>query len=228
MNIVVIGGGQPGRFGNDFCNRARAEGHDVYVISHKDYGTNDPKQIVADFANVEEFLEKFKNLINHLDKIDILLYNSSSHTQTYPMNPYLLTSNGEVSITAWEQSLRLHAIIPHVLSIEALKKMSETSAIVFMTTGMSRHVTRTEWTDMVGYAGFKGIQNHLMIGLAHHNDKGAIVTCVAPHFPYDDADKYKIILNTAYEYITQLTKENNGKIRLIWNSDSDQYLTEDF
>ena len=43
MNIVVIGGGKPERFGNDFCNRARADGHDVYVISHKDYGTNDPK-----------------------------------------------------------------------------------------------------------------------------------------------------------------------------------------
>jgi nucleoside-diphosphate-sugar epimerase len=51
MNIVVIGGGKPGKFGNDFCNRARSEGHDVYVISHKDYGTNDPKHIVADFDN---------------------------------------------------------------------------------------------------------------------------------------------------------------------------------
>jgi hypothetical protein len=78
---------------------------------------------------------------------------------------------------------------------------------------------------MVGYAGFKGIQNHLMIGLAHHNDKGAIVTCVAPHFEYDDAEKYKTVLNTTYEYITQLTKEHNGKIRLVWNSAPDNYLS---
>jgi hypothetical protein len=223
MNIVVIGGGQPGRFGNDFCNRARDNGHDVYVISHKDYGYNDPKQIVADFTNVEEFLEKFKNLVEHLDRIDILLYNSNAHS--YPMIPSLLKSTGVVSIAEWEQSLKSHAIIPHVLSLEALKKMSETSAIVFMTTGMSCYVTRSKWTNMVGYAGFKGIQNHLMIGLAHHNDKGAIVTCVAPHFPYEDVEKYKVILNTAYEYITQLTKEHNGKIRLIWNDAPDKYLT---
>jgi hypothetical protein len=223
MNIVVIGGGKPGRFGNDFCNRARAEGHDVYVISNKNYGYNDPRQIVANFTNVDEFLEKFKNLVKHLDKIDILLYNTNGHS--YPVNPALLKSTGVVSIPMWELSLRSHAIIPHVLALEALKKMSDTSAIVFMTTGLACYVTRTEWTDQVGYAGFKGIQNHLMIGLSHHNDKGAIVTCVAPHFQYDNAEKYKTVLNTAYEYITQLTKEHNGKIRVIWNDAPDHYLT---
>jgi len=213
MNIVVIGGGKPGKFGNDFCNRARSEGHDVYVISHRDYGTNDPKQIVADYNNVSDFLEKFKNLTNHLDKIDIVLYNTNAYS--YPGTPEHLQSTGTVSLEQWEQSLKLHVVIPHSIALESLKKMSKGSGIVFMTSGMSYDLKRTTWTDRAGYAGFKGMQNHLMIGLAYHNDKEAIVTCIAPYFPYEDKEKYISVLNNAYEYITTLTAESNGKIRNI-------------
>lgn len=214
MNIVVIGGGAPGRFGNDFCNRARSDGHDVYVISHKDYGYNDPRQIVADFDNIPRFLEKFKTLTDHLEQIDILLYNSNGNA--YPTNPEFLKSTGRVSVEHWERALRLHVIIPHMLAIESLKKMTKGCGIVFMTSGMSYMLSRTEWTNFVGYAGFKGMQNQLMIGLAHHNDKGVIVTCAAPHFAYDNPERYKIVLDNAYEYITNLTDDANGKIREIW------------
>jgi len=215
MNIVVIGGGQPGKFGNDFCNRARSEGHDVYVISHKDYGTNDPKHIVADFDNVNDFLSKFKNLTNHLEKIDLLLYNSNAHS--YPGRPDELQSTGNVSTDKWEKALRFHVVIPHAIALESLKKMTKGSSIVFMTSGMSYDLSRKNWTANVGYAGFKGMQNHLMIGLANNNDKGAIVTCVSPHFPYDDAEKYSMVFNHTYDYITSLTEESNGKIRGIWD-----------
>ena len=216
MNIVVVGGGKPGKFGNDFCNRARSEGHDVYVISHKDYGTNDPKHIVADFDNVNDFLDKFKNLTNHLEKIDLLLYNSNAHS--YPGRPDELQSTGSVSTEKWEKALRFHVVIPHAISLEALKKMTKGSGIVFMTSGMSYDLSRKDWTANVGYAGFKGMQNHLMIGLAKNNDKGAIVTCLSPHFPYDNAEKYSMVLNHAYNYITTLTEESNGKIRGIWDN----------
>jgi hypothetical protein len=216
MNIVVIGGGKPGKFGNDFCNRARNEGHNVYVISHKDYGTNDPKHVVAPFNNVVDFLEAFKNLTKDLDTIDILLYNSNAHS--YPGRPDELQSTGNVSPEKWIQALTLNVIIPHAVSLEALKKMSKGSGIVFMTSGMSYDLKRKEWTANVGYAGLKGVQNHLMIGLANHNDKGAVVTCVSPHFPYDNAEKYSMVLNHTYNYITSLTEESNGKIRGIWDN----------
>ena len=222
MNIVVIGGGSPGKFGNDFCNRARSEGHDVYVISHRDYGTNDPKQIVADFNNVDEFLVKFKNLTTHLDKIDVLLYNTNGYS--YPGIPEQLQSTSSVSFEQWEQSLKLHVVIPHSLALESLKKMTKGCSIVFMTSGMSYDLKRTTWTDKVGYAGFKGMQNHLMIGLAYHNDKEAIVTCIAPYFPYEDKEKYSNVLNNTYEYITTLTEESNGKIRGIFPDVPLQYI----
>lgn len=215
MNIVVIGGGKPGKFGNDFCNRARSEGHDVYVISHKDYGTNDPKHIVADFSNEDNIRQSFVTLTKDLDKIDLFLYNSNAHH--YPGRPDELQSTATISKEKWVEAFTMHVIIPHVLAIESLKKMTTGCGIVFMTSGMSYDLKRKEWTSNVGYAGLKGMQNHLMIGLAHNNDKGAIATCVSPHFPYEDAEKYSMIFNHTYDYITSLTEESNGKIRGIWD-----------
>jgi hypothetical protein len=50
MNIVVIGGGEPGKFGNDFCIRAKREGHNVFILSHQDYSTQDPQHYYTDFS----------------------------------------------------------------------------------------------------------------------------------------------------------------------------------
>jgi hypothetical protein len=216
MNIVVIGGGKPGKFGNDFCNRARSEGHDVYVISHKDYGTNDPKHIVADFSSEVSIKQSFLSLTKDLEKIDLFLYNSNAHH--YPGRPDELQSTATISKEKWVEALTMHVVIPHVLAIESLKKMTAGCGIVFMTSGMSYDLKRKEWTSNVGYAGLKGMQNHLMIGLAHNNDKGAIATCVSPHFPYDNAENYSMVFNHVYNYITTLTEESNGKIRGIWDN----------
>jgi len=221
MNIVVIGGGSPGKFGNDFCNRARSEGHDVYVISHKDYGTNDPKHVVADFSNEDNVKQTFLNLTKDLEKIDLFLYNSNACH--YPGRPDELQSTAIISKTKWVEALTMHVVIPHILAIASLKKMTTGSGIVFMTSGMSYDLKRKEWTSNVGYAGLKGVQNHLMIGLAHDNDKGAIATCVSPHFPYDNAENYNMVFNHVYNYITTLTEESNGKIRGIWD-DTPKYM----
>ena len=54
MNICVIGGGGPtGKFGRDFCDRARDEGHNVYVLSHKNHKQTDHRQMWANFKNIE-------------------------------------------------------------------------------------------------------------------------------------------------------------------------------
>ena len=68
------------------------------------------------------------------------------------------------------------------------------------------------------------MQNHLMIGLAYHNDKEAIVTCIAPYFPYEDNELYNSVLNNTYKYITTLTTESNGKIRGIWPGSPPEYI----
>jgi len=221
MNIIVIGGGTPGKFGNDFCNRAKSEGHDVYIMSHVDHGTNDPKHKVADFFNTENFLHQFKELTKHLDTIDILLYNSNGGGGVW--DPMQLQSIGRHSGVDWEVGLRVHVTIPHAIIIEALKKMSKGSGIVFMTTEQSYNLKKTQNTPFVGDSGFKGIQNHLMIGLAYNNDKEAIATSVSTHFPYENKKDYDILFEKIYNYITTLTDESNGKIRSFWKNDP-EYL----
>ena len=221
MNIVVIGGGKAGKFGNDFCVRARNDGHDVYIVSHVDHGTNDPKHIVADFNNPNNFIHSYKQLTDHLEKIDILLYNSNGGGGVF--DSIHLTSNGRCIQFDWEVGLKLHVIIPHAVILEALKKMSKGSSIVFMTTEQSYNLKKTRHTSSVGYAGFKGIQNHLMIGLAHNNDKEAIATSVSTHFPYENKKMYDILFDKIYNYITTLTDKSNGKIRSFWDNDP-EYL----
>jgi NAD(P)-dependent dehydrogenase (short-subunit alcohol dehydrogenase family) len=216
MNIVVIGGGEPGKFGHDFCSQAKAHGHTVYVLSHKKYNTCDSHHMYADFTDTDNVRSKFLELTASLDQIDLFVY--CTNNGAYPDTVTSLASTGQVDQSAWQYSMDVHVIIPHILSLEALKKMNESCAIVYMTTGLSYDfsIKTTEYSKYVGYSGLKGVQNHLMIGLADHNDKGAIVTSVASHFMYDQPDRYRIIFDQVYEYMTTLTKTNTGKIRQIW------------
>jgi NAD(P)-dependent dehydrogenase (short-subunit alcohol dehydrogenase family) len=101
------------------------------------------------------------------------------------------------------------------LSIEALKKMSKGSKIIFLTTGMAFNFERTDYTEFAGYAGIKAAQTHLMISLAHHNDRGAIAVSISPHFPYEDQTAYNIVFRKVYDYILEFDQTQNGKIKTI-------------
>ena len=216
MNIVVIGGGEPGKFGHDFSSQAVANGHKVYVLSHKKYDTCDSRHMHANFADTEDIRSKFLELTAPVDQIDLFVY--CTNNGPYPGTVDTLVSTGHVNRDAWHQSVDVHVVIPHMLSLEALKKMDESCAIVYLTTGLSYDlfIKTPEYSKYVGYAGLKGVQNHLMMGLADHNDRGAIVTAVSPHFEYDQPARYKILFDQMYEYMTTLTKANTGKIRQIW------------
>jgi NAD(P)-dependent dehydrogenase (short-subunit alcohol dehydrogenase family) len=211
MNIVVIGGGQPGKFGNDFANQAKEEGHNVLILSHRDYGTNDPTHAWADFSERQSVVDQFRLLTADLDRIDIFLYNTAY--ASYPSDPSLFKSTANVSTVGWISNLYVNVLLPHVLSVEALKKMGRGSKLVFMTTRMALQFNRTEYTDMAGYAGTKATQTHLMLALAYHNDRGAIATSISPHFPYDNKEEYRKTFEKTYEYI--LTFDQNAIVKII-------------
>ena len=213
MNVIVVGGGSPNKFGNDLVNRLRGEGHDVYILSHRDNGTNDLKQVVADFSNFDDVVDKFKTLLNKLPNLDLFVYNSNC--ANYPVTEDDLKSNALVNEKKWQQTLSVHVIIPHALAIEALKKMSLNSKMIFMTSGLATDYKRTEWTNAVGYATGKAGQTHLMLGLAHNNDKGVIVTSILPHLQYHNREIYETIFERAYNYIVNLSVDQNGKIENI-------------
>ena len=213
MNIVVFGGGEPGKFGNDFCNLAREQGHNVFILSHRDYATGDPQHAHADCDNRQSVVEAFNRLTQSIDCIDIFVYNG--RMDGYPGQPQNFTSNAIVNTQAWNTNLYITVILAHVLSVEALKKMSAGSKLVFLTTGMAMKFDRDDYTQMAGYAGIKAAQTHLMIALAHHNDRGAIACSVSPHFQYDDRPKYEVVFRKVYDYILGFDQTQNGKIKTI-------------
>lgn len=213
MNIVVFGGGEPGKFGNDFCNLAQQQGHNVFILSHRDYATGDPQHAHVDCNQRELVVEAFNRLTQSINNIDIFLYNG--RMDGYPGNIEDFKSTANVSSQAWNNNLYITVILAHVLSIEALKKMSAGSKIVFLTTGMAVKFDRTDYTEMAGYAGIKAAQTHLMISLAHHNDRAAIACSISPHFPYEDRTAYNIVFRKVYDYILEFDQTQNGKIKTI-------------
>jgi NAD(P)-dependent dehydrogenase (short-subunit alcohol dehydrogenase family) len=218
MNILVIGGGgQPGRFGKDFCDRARVNGHSVYVISHRDYGTGDPKQISADFNNPSSVVDAFRTVMQGVDHLDIMLYNSSAYG--YPNNVNSFQSTAQVDIQKHYLNYNVYVLCPHLLSIEALKIMNKNSKIIFLTTGLTLswmwEEENSDFIRLAGYTGGKSFQNHLMIALANHNDKEVTVTSLSPHFDYKNIDAYKRSLELTYNRILNVEARDNGKIRPV-------------
>lgn len=215
MNIVVIGGGTHGKFGNDFVNRARQDGHRVLVLSHKKHNTQHPDHASANFTNLENTLYNFCSLIQKIETIDLFLYNSNSGG--WPHQENHLHSTATVNESLYIYGFKIHVIIPHALAIEALKKMTDASKIVFMTTDMIYGKEREKYTQLVGYAGGKAYQHQLMIGLANHNDKNVTVSSLSPFFNYDDQKHYKSIFEKAYNYIITHGPEYNCKVFDCWD-----------
>jgi nucleoside-diphosphate-sugar epimerase len=211
MNVVIIGGGEKGKFGNDLVNCLRNEGHDVYILSHKLNGTNDPKQMSVDFTKLELVLETFEKLTSHLDTIDLFLYNTreKSHWVNHEES---FTSTAKFDLVAWQNSLNTVSTVPYNLIVKALSKMNENSKIFYMTTALATDFDRTSYTKYASYAGGKALMMHIMLGFAHHNDKGAIVSILSPHFDYDNREHYNDVFERIYKYIANITKEQNGKI----------------
>jgi nucleoside-diphosphate-sugar epimerase len=211
MNVVVVGGGEKGKFGNDLVNRLRNEGHDVYILSHKLNGTNDPKQVSVDFTNLALVLDTFEKLTSHLDTIDLFLYNTSDKSHWLNQEESF-TSTANFDMVAWQNSLNTVSTVPYNLIVKALSKMNENSKIFYMATGLATAFDRTEYTKYAGYAGGKALMIHIMLGFAHHNDKGAIVSVLCPHFDYNNKERYDSVFEGICRYIANITKEQNGKI----------------
>ena len=206
MNIVVIGGGRPQHFGNDLVLRARSEGHDVRVLSHKNYMTDHPHDQHADFDHSNEpVIEQFHTLTQDLTHIDLLLYNTVSGSG--PWNPEdFTTTSRRFTEKEWLYNLRINVILPYELTVEALKKMNQASKIVYMTTGRSINPEDTSPPYIASYYGGKAWANHVMKSFSHYNDRGAACVSVTSHFDYMNPEAYKPVFDRAYDYIV-----NNNK-----------------
>jgi len=210
MNICVIGGGgEPGRFGRDFCDRARSDGHNVYVLSHRPSAENNSQHTWVSFDSVTGVVDAFEQLTAELAHIDIFVYNSKP-VQEFPGQPENFVSTCAAVPSEWHKTIDGHAVLPHLLSIAALKKMSDHSKLVFLVSGLATDFDRDYYTYCVGYATGKAAQVFLMLAFANYNDRGAIATAVSPHF--DNPDTYKNVFDNTYRYILNMDHKQNGKI----------------
>lgn len=200
MNIVVVGGGEPGKFGNDFVCRSKTEGHIVHSISHrKRVGS-----VFANFTNIDDVISKLP-----VDHIDILLYNTS--VDGYPNIPQNFHSGQQINEKLYEYSFRVHCIIPHAVCNAAMERM-DGGKIVFVTTDMIHDPERSKYLDHLGYAGGKAYQHQLMLALAEHNNKNVTVSSISPMFNYNNQGEYRRSFDKAYDYILTHGPEYNGKI----------------
>jgi hypothetical protein len=117
MNIIVVGGGTTNRFGNDFVVRAKTEGHTVRVLSHR---SSKDSNTTTNFLNLEETVSKFKSITEELPVIDILIYNSNY--KGHLDDKKLFTSQAILKEKLYLYGFYVHAIVPHALSVESLKK----------------------------------------------------------------------------------------------------------
>jgi nucleoside-diphosphate-sugar epimerase len=71
MNIIIVGGGS--KFGKFVSNKLISMGHNVYILSHQNYDTDNQKHLHANFLNVPNVKEQFNKIVDKLDSIDIFL-----------------------------------------------------------------------------------------------------------------------------------------------------------
>lgn len=215
MNIVVVGGGTPRKFGNDFVKFARTQGHNVFVLSHRHHNVTEHNTVVANFSSVEDTVKSFQSLVTDLDHIDLLLYNTNCGGWPNQPNNYVSTST--VNEKLYIHGFKVHVIIPHAIAVEAMRKMSNTSKIVFMTTDMIYDKERSKYIANVGYAGGKAYQHQLMLALAEYNDKNITVSSLSPFFNYNDLTEYSAVFNKASKHLLEHGAEFNAKVFDCWD-----------
>lgn len=193
MNIVIIGGSK--KLGRYLANCFQALNHKVFILSHKKKDFNEidvPSHFYANFDDRLNTITKFNDLTHDIEKIDIFIY-CSSYQETIDNYSRFRSNNSESAEELWIRNLQVNVTIPHDLIRRALLKMDNTSKIVFFTTGLTIDFSRYEnheWSHFAEYAGTKAAQNHLMLGFAINNDKGATCFSISPHFEESTVNFY--------------------------------------
>lgn len=216
MNILILGGGKTGKFGNDFAERARTEGHQVFIFSHKKNEKNDNDQYVIDYDNLDNTKKVFEEVLQKIDTVDIILLNQNG--RSYPYFDQHDIENVEIQL--YINSLHFHVTISHLLISCAYKKLQDNSKIIFMSTGLAFQYNRNDYHAHYGYGGFKSLMTHIMLGLAHSRKKKIIHTILSPHFTYNDLPNYKKVFNNCYDWVFAHDDSCNAKIFGAWNPDS--------
>jgi len=215
MNIIVFGGGKVGKFGHDFCLKARQEGHKVIIFSHKLNGTNDPDQYVIDYNDLNQVADVFK-VCDNLAQIDLVFFNQVGGL--YPCEADLFQ---EPNTSLYISSLNSIVTIPHLFISKFSNKFHSDTKIINMTTNIAFDYDKNPHiAGLVGYAGSKAWSTHLIQGYANHRDRKSTFFTISPSMNYeaeDYKDKYPVWFNSLYNLIFSADDKFNGKIVTAWH-----------
>lgn len=208
MNIVVLGGGKPGKFGNDFVNKARQEGHRVIVLSHKDYATGVNDDMIISYHNLDATKEVLAKVAIEMPSIDIMLFNQNGGG--YPDSVEDLFS--EPNTQYYANTLQAHVVMPHLLVACLYANLKEGSKVVFMSSTMAFEYQREHYLSGVGYPSGKSFATHLMSSMARSRTKPVTFSAICPFFIYNDRNLYTQAFENLYKHIFEHDDNSNGKI----------------
>lgn len=208
MNIVVLGGGTTGKFGNDFVKKARGEGHRVIVLSHKDHGTGNSDDRVIDYNNLNSSKMTLQTVGQDMPSVDIVLFNQNGGGYPFSVDDLF----GHPDITQYTRNMAAHAAIPQLIVVTLLNNLHDDSKVVFMSSTMAFEYDRNKAVSMVGYPAGKSFATHLMTSMARTRPKKITFSAICPFFLYHDVEKYQQTLKHLYDYILNHDDTFNGKI----------------
>lgn len=208
MNIIVLGGGAPGKFGNDFVNKARSEGHRVIVLSHRDRNTGNSDDRIINYRNIESIKPVLQQISKEIPVIDIILFNQTG--AGYPYSAEELFS--EPNLSEYNNLLNIHVVVPHLVTAMLHGNLIDGSKVIFMSSTMAFEYGRSNFGSMVGYPAGKSFVTHLMSSMSRSRTKNITFSAVCPYFMYNEPEKYQETLQYLYTHIFQHDDTMNGKI----------------
>lgn len=197
MNIVIFGGGTPGRLGNLFGTKAQAQGHTVVSISHCQHPSSDVKVVAADFADVESVNQTFINLLNELGTVDLVLYatrnvvNSALTTEMFDA--------GTLPTIEYQLALTVDVLIPHQLMLTAHQRKSQCHFVFFTTNLALSHMPEAA-RHYSTYIGGKAWQLHLMRAISTI-DTTISASAFSIHFDWNSNDNNQAKFEYLYDLV---------------------------
>ena len=207
-NILVVGGGTPDKFGNQFVNKARDDGNRVIDFSHKDHNTNHIDDRYINYDDIKQVKSKCVELANELPVIDIIVFNQNG--SGYPGSATQLFK--EPNPIEYTQTIARAVTIPHLIIASLYENLIAGSKVVYMGTTMALNYEREFYPELAGYPGAKSFGMHLISAMARCRTKEITFSCMCPYFLYDKPELYTHIFNQTCSYILTHDDSVNGKI----------------
>lgn len=211
MNIIVLGGGgSPGKFGKDFVDKARGQGHRVIVLSHRDHMTGIADDRVINYRNIDSIKPVLQNIAKEIPAIDVILFNQNG--SAYPFSTEELFT--EPNISEYTNLINIHVAVPHLVVATLYNNLKEGSKVVFISSTMAFEYDRSNFGSMVGYPAAKSFVTHLMSSMSRSRTKNVTFSAVCPYFMYNEPEKYQETLQHLYTHIFEHDDALNGKIMI--------------